>query len=190
MVTTSCLIAPRKRVWEKNVILVALGANLSGPWGGPEAGVKEALQRFASYGIKVDVVSALYRTPAITPYAQPDFINAVAELKTELSPADLLQSLLSIENQLGRVRGGQQWGARRIDLDLLTYEELKLKSKDLELPHPFMHLRAFVLVPLLELEPEFRIPGVGKAQHELELLGRRELESVQMLADETQDSSI
>ena len=134
--------------------------------------------------------SRMYRSRPWGVSNQPDFVNAVAELKTELSPADLLQSLLSIENQLGRVRGGQQWGARRIDLDLLTYEELKLKSKDLELPHPFMHLRAFVLVPLLELEPEFRIPGVGKAQHELELLGRRELESVQLLADEPQESPI
>jgi len=134
--------------------------------------------------------SRMYRSRPWGVSGQADFINAVAELETGLSPADLLQSLLSIENQLGRVRDGQQWGPRCIDLDLLACEELILKSKDLELPHPFMHLRAFVLVPLLELEPEFRIPGVGKAQHELELLGRRELESVQLFADETQESPI
>jgi 2-amino-4-hydroxy-6-hydroxymethyldihydropteridine diphosphokinase len=75
----------------------------------------------------------------------------------------LLHLLLAIERQLGRQRDGARWGPRCVDLDLLTYEGLRLHTSELVLPHPQMQLRAFVLVPLLELEPGFVIPGVGPA---------------------------
>ena len=107
--------------------------------------------------------SRCYRTPPWGMRDQPEFVNAVAELATELPPLSLLDRILGIERRLGRVRKGPRWGPRSIDLDLLTYDEWELQSDELELPHPRMHLRAFVLVPLLEVEPEFVIPGRGAA---------------------------
>ncbi len=112
---------------------------------------------------------------------QADFINAVAELNTSLQPEELLRALQDIENRLGRERSGPRWGPRCIDLDLLTYQDLMMNTGPLALPHPRMHLRAFVLVPILELEPGFLIPGIGEARIELEKLGRQEIESVQPL---------
>jgi 2-amino-4-hydroxy-6-hydroxymethyldihydropteridine diphosphokinase len=102
---------------------------------------------------------------------QDDFVNAVAEIETRLSPPELLGVLLDIETRLGRTRNGERWGPRQIDLDLLDYEGLTLRTPALELPHPLMDQRAFVLVPLLELEPGFSIPGKGKAADFLERLG-------------------
>jgi len=122
--------------------------------------------------------SRIYRSPPWGVTGQPDFVNAVLELGTSLRPDELLEIMLDVEIQLGRDRSGQRWGPRRIDLDLLTYQDLVMNSKQLELPHPRMHLRAFVLVPILELEPGFLIPGIGEARRELEKLGRQEVESV------------
>lgn len=124
----------------------------------------EALGRIAATpGIRVRRCSRCYRSPPWGLTDQPDFVNAVAELETGLEPLFLLRSLLAVESQLGRQRDGIRWGPRCIDLDLLTYEQLRLNSNELVLPHPEMQLRAFVLVPLLELEPGFVIPGVGPA---------------------------
>lgn len=122
-------------------------------------------------GIKVLRCSSSYRTAAWGIENQPDFTNAVAELETSLNPSDLLGALLAVETQLGRHRSDQQWGERTIDLDLLCYEQVITKDANLELPHPRMHLRAFVLIPLTELVPEFVIPGLGSARqwlHNLE----------------------
>jgi 2-amino-4-hydroxy-6-hydroxymethyldihydropteridine diphosphokinase len=132
--------------------------------------------------------SRLYRSSPWGVTSQPDFTNAVVEFETKLGPGALLDFLLHIEKKLGRERNGQRWGPRVIDLDLLTYEDLILKSEVLELPHPRMHLRAFVLVPILELDPDFVIPGVGKAEKCLARLARREVESVVPLADSTQEA--
>jgi len=107
--------------------------------------------------------SSLYRTAAWGIENQPDFTNAVAELETSLVPRDLLAALLAVEKQLGRQRSNRQWGERTIDLDLLCYEQVVMKDADLQLPHPRMHSRAFVLIPLTELEPDFVIPGMGPA---------------------------
>jgi 2-amino-4-hydroxy-6-hydroxymethyldihydropteridine diphosphokinase len=132
--------------------------------------------------ISVLRMSGTYRSPPWGVGGQADFVNAVAELDTSLQAADLLAVLLETENRLGRDRTGPRWGPRCIDLDLLTYQDLMMNSQPLELPHPRMHLRAFVLVPLLELEPGFLIPGIGEASCELEKLGRQEIESVRPLA--------
>lgn len=125
----------------------------------------EALARLSTTP-DVDVLrrSVIYRSPAWGVEDQPDFVNAVAELETTLEPRDLLRLLLAVEAGLGRDRSRElRWGPRCIDLDLLTYGDMRLQSDELELPHPRMHLRAFVLVPLLQLEPGFRIPGRGAA---------------------------
>ena len=151
------------------MILVALGANLPGPWGGPEAGVEEALQRFPSYGIKVDAVSALYRTSAITPYVQPDFINAVAKVECAFSPNAMLSQLHRIEAAFGRVRT-QRWQERTLDLDLLDFDGLiwpETAANQLTLPHPRLSARGFVLVPLAEIAPAWRHPVSGKSAHDL-----------------------
>jgi len=141
----------------------------------------------AGNGVSVSRSSRLYLSPPWGVADQPDFINAVAELDTELEPEGLLGFLLRIEKQLGRERNGQRWGPRCIDLDLLTYEDRILKSELLELPHPRMHKRAFVLVPILELEPDFVIPGLGNARQCLTGLSRREVESVVPLTESTQE---
>jgi len=114
-------------------------------------------------GVVLRRQSRRYRTPPWGLPDQPDFVNAVAEFETSLEPAQLLQLLQETERSLGRERSGPRWGPRCIDLDLLAYDDLRMQSAGLTLPHPRMHLRAFALVPLLELEPDFEIPGVGQA---------------------------
>ena len=131
--------------------------------------------------ISVIRFSGMYRSPPWGFTAQADFVNAVAELNTSLQAEELLTALQDIENRLGRERSGPRWGPRCIDLDLLTYQDLMINKGHLLLPHPRMHLRAFVLVPILELEPGFLIPGIGAARIELDKLDRQEIESVQPL---------
>jgi 2-amino-4-hydroxy-6-hydroxymethyldihydropteridine diphosphokinase len=134
--------------------------------------IRESLERLdAAPGIELRRQSRLYRSPPWGLEDQADFINAVAEFETGLTPFELLEVLLKLEASLGRSREGPRWGPRCIDLDMLTYEKEEMASSRLELPHPRMHLRAFVLVPLLELEPEFRIPGKGTARAALQALG-------------------
>ena len=133
----------------------------------------------ATPGITVLRSSRHYRSPAWGLTEQADFINAVAELATELQPLPLLQQLLTVEGRLGRDRAAVRWGPRCIDLDLLTYDEMRLQSAMLTLPHPHMHLRAFVLVPLLELEPGFEIPGAGPAADYLQDIDPQERAAVQ-----------
>jgi 2-amino-4-hydroxy-6-hydroxymethyldihydropteridine diphosphokinase len=113
--------------------------------------------------------SRSYRTPPWGIADQPDFINAVAELETSLAPRELLDALLAIERAHGRQRGGERWGPRTLDLDLLAYGDLRCEEPGLTLPHPRIGERAFVLAPLAELCAEMRIPGSGTVR---ELLAR------------------
>ena len=130
-----------------------------------------ALTRLAEMPqIRVLRQSRFYRSSPWGIMDQPDFVNAVAELETGLEPPALLRSLQELEHELGRERSATRWGPRCIDLDLLTYERMTLQTDELLLPHPRMHLRAFVLVPLLELEPDFVIPGRGSAANCLQRL--------------------
>jgi 2-amino-4-hydroxy-6-hydroxymethyldihydropteridine diphosphokinase len=103
-------------------------------------------------------VSSVYDTLPVGTIGQPRFLNAVAELSTGLEPLKLLRSLLSIELECGRVRDGT-WGPRTVDLDLLLYDDLVMDTEELTLPHPRARERAFVLVPLAELEPDLVFPG-------------------------------
>ncbi|MEQ9518836.1 MAG: 2-amino-4-hydroxy-6-hydroxymethyldihydropteridine diphosphokinase [Parvibaculum sp.] len=142
------------------LILIALGANLPGPWGGPEDGLKGALAAFAAHGVRVRSVSPFYRTAPVTPYPQPDFINAVAEIETELSPDALLAALHQIEAAFGRVRA-QRWSERTLDLDIIDFDgQIRVSDAEntLELPHPRAHLRGFVLAPLMDVVPDWRHP--------------------------------
>jgi 2-amino-4-hydroxy-6-hydroxymethyldihydropteridine diphosphokinase len=113
-------------------------------------------------------VSSYYASPAWsnedTEEKQPDYVNAVAEIQTDLAPDALLSALHDIENTHQRVRDpARRYGPRTLDLDLLVYGRIRLKTVNLTLPHPRLHERAFVLVPLLEIAPDLDLPGLGKA---------------------------
>jgi len=106
--------------------------------------------------------SGFYRTPAWGRTDQPDFINAVVELRTRTAPRALLELLLEIEQRFGRVRSAaERWGPRALDLDLLLYGDEVLDEPGLAVPHPHLHERAFVLVPLAQIAPSLVIPGRG-----------------------------
>lgn len=145
----------------KNRCFIGLGSNI-----GDGSGIIRQALEVLTQNDAIDVlrVSSLYRTTAWGRTDQADFTNAVAELATTLSAEQLLSQLLQLESELGRRRDTGHWGPRSIDLDLLTFGQEQISSPDLTVPHPHMHERAFVLVPLLELEPDFKIPGLGSAQ--------------------------
>jgi 2-amino-4-hydroxy-6-hydroxymethyldihydropteridine diphosphokinase len=124
--------------------------------------------------------SSFYRTPAWGRTDQPDFINAVAELRTELSAEVLLHSLLQIEKQLGRNREDQErWGPRTIDLDLLMFGDSVIRDKALKVPHPHIAERAFVLLPWAEITPHCVIPEMGVVENLLNKLDISNIETVQ-----------
>ena len=120
--------------------------------------------------IRVLRLSSLYRTAAWGRTDQPDFTNAVVEIETDLEPENLLAICLQTELGLGRARSEIRWSPRAIDIDILCYGNSVLNRPDLQLPHPRLHQRAFVMVPLLELEPELVIPGVGAVRDCLDAL--------------------
>lgn len=151
--------------------MVGLGGNLAGPLGDPDDYIAAAVDRLeASDGVFSLRVSGLYRTAPWGRTDQEEFCNAVAEVICGLPAGQLLDELLDIERRLGR-RRGVRWGPRHVDLDLLTFDCVTKTSERLTLPHPRMHQRAFVLVPLLELDAEFEIPGKGRADACLAALG-------------------
>ena len=136
---------------------VALGANL----GDPTATVLAAFGALANLNeSRVTHTSSLYRTAPIGITEQPEFINAVAQLETTLAPEALLDELLALEQRFGRIRDERN-GPRTLDLDLLLYDNLELELPRLSLPHPRLHLRAFVLLPLAEISPDLRLAGRG-----------------------------
>ena len=137
---------------------VALGSNL---------GDREALIRRAAEEIGAVRLSPLVETEPWGYEDQPRFLNAVAELDTELPPRELLALLLDAERRLGRDRSGPRWGPRTIDLDLLLYGEERLQEPGLEVPHPRLRERLFVLEPLAALAPEAKIPGFGTVSEAL-----------------------
>jgi 2-amino-4-hydroxy-6-hydroxymethyldihydropteridine diphosphokinase len=138
---------------------VALGANLADPVVQIRAAI-QALEKLPES--RLLKASSLYRTAPVGIHGQPDFINAVAALHTRLSPQELLTALFEIEAAFGRRRDFYH-APRTLDLDLLLYDDRQIDSAFLRLPHPRMHLRAFVIAPLLEIAPGCRIPGRGKA---------------------------
>jgi len=137
----------------------------------PVIQIKTALGRLdLTEGVKILKTSAMYQTPPWGDVSQDDFINAVVQIETSLEPMPLLRSLQSIENAMGRQRSEHRWGPRLIDIDLLLYGDVQCHTEHLELPHPRMHERAFVLVPLCELETNLVIPGRGVANKLLQQL--------------------
>jgi 2-amino-4-hydroxy-6-hydroxymethyldihydropteridine diphosphokinase len=123
--------------------------------------------------------SPLYRNPAVGPGEQPDFVNAVAELRTGLAPPALLDALQDLEARQGRVRGPVRWAPRRIDLDLLVYGNMRIADPRLTVPHPRIGERAFVLKPLADLAPALEIPGLGRVRDLLAAVPTGDLEKLE-----------
>jgi 2-amino-4-hydroxy-6-hydroxymethyldihydropteridine diphosphokinase len=136
---------------------VGLGSNLEDP----ERRVRQGCEELGQLpGTRLLATSSLYRTAPVGKPDQPDFINAVVVLETELTPFDLLRHLLALEGRHGRVRTERN-GPRTLDLDLLLLGHQVIHVPGLEVPHPRMHERAFVLLPLSEVSPQAVIPGRG-----------------------------
>lgn len=136
-------------------VLIGLGSNL----GNRQRYLKEALNRLSRLPlIKLKAASGWIETAPMGGPPQGKYLNGVAQMETPLIPLELLHLLQAIEQQMGRPQKRVQWGPRVIDLDLLSYGDLILKGKTLTLPHPRMHQRPFVLIPLSQLSPRWRHP--------------------------------
>jgi 2-amino-4-hydroxy-6-hydroxymethyldihydropteridine diphosphokinase len=144
---------------------VALGSNLDDPL----RQVLRALEALASLpATRLVTRSPLYRSLPMGPVAQPDFINAVAGLLTQLEATPLLSALKQLESELGRAAPVVRWGPRLIDLDLLVHGTTELANEALTVPHPGIAQRAFVLAPLADIAPSLVVPGRGRVSTLLE----------------------
>lgn len=151
---------------------IGLGSNLTDP----HAQVSQAIQELASLPqVRVVRSSSLYRSAPVGYLDQPDFINAVVQLQTILSPRILLDALLALEHRCGRTREFIN-APRTLDLDVLLYGDLQYHEHGLTIPHPQMHRRAFVLQPLLEIAPDCVIPGIGSAVEAARQCGDQQVE--------------
>ena len=161
------------------IAYLGLGANLDDP----RRQLSEALKRLnAADEVEVTRVSTFYRNPPLGPENQPWYVNAAARVRTRLGPEELLRLLQQVEAALGRVRG-EHWGPRRLDLDLLLYNGEVIFAPNLVVPHPEMHRRGFVLVPLAEIAPQAWHPVLGKSAGDLLAeLNPADREAVQPLA--------
>ena len=153
---------------------VGIGSNLERPR-------EQVLQAFEELreipSTRLTRKSSLYRSAPMGHADQPDFVNAVAELDSELSPPELLEQLKKIETRHGRIRSFPN-APRTLDLDFLLHEKGPFQSAELTLPHPRMHERAFVLKPLLEIAPDAVVPGKGPAKSMLEKISSQEAEKI------------
>jgi 2-amino-4-hydroxy-6-hydroxymethyldihydropteridine diphosphokinase len=142
-------------------VYLSLGGNL----GDPARAMGAALRILDEDPLsKVVRVSSLYRTPPWGKTDQPDFLNAAAEIETGLEPRELLDLCLEAERRLKRVRQ-ERWGPRLVDIDILVFGDRRVHEAGLDIPHPRMLERAFVLVPLTEIAPDYRMGGVSLAEH-------------------------
>jgi len=147
------------------MILIALGANLPSKAGAPDDTLRAALATLGARGITVEKASGFYRSPAWPNPSDPPFVNAVARVCTALSPGELLATLHAVEDAFGRERGEKN-APRTLDLDLLDYDS-RVEQGTLELPHPRMNSRPFVLIPLRDVAPDWRHPVSGQTVSEL-----------------------
>lgn len=145
-----------------NQAFILLGTNL----GDKRANLQQAILSISANLISIVSNSDIYETAAWGNTNQDNFYNQVIEVKTELSANDLLQKLLQIETQMGRVRN-QKWEARIMDLDILYFNHEIIDTENLKVPHPYLHVRRFTLAPLVQIAPEFLHPVFNKSNTEL-----------------------
>jgi 2-amino-4-hydroxy-6-hydroxymethyldihydropteridine diphosphokinase len=178
--------------------LIALGGNMPSALGGPEVTLRAALARLPETGLTLEAVSRFFQTPCFPVGAGPDYVNAAARLSSDKSPAEVLQILHQIEAEFGRERI-QRWGMRSLDLDILAAGQTVLPDQqthdhwqtlgaeaqrttaptELILPHPRLSERAFVLVPLADIAPDWAHPVLRRTVREmLAALPAKEKDSV------------
>ena len=153
---------------------IALGSNLENPISQIQQAFDELKQLPGTHLISH---SSLYKSAPVGRLDQPDFVNAVALIETHLAPHELLNALLAIELQHGRVRESLN-APRTLDLDILLYDNLECRDEALTLPHPRMSQRAFVLRPLMEIAPDCHIPGHGLIAPLLAACNEQKLEQI------------
>ncbi len=144
-------------------IFISLGSNT----GARELMLQEALREIALLPVKILSLSGIYETASWGIPDQPPYLNQVIMVSTNQEPSALMQNLLRIEQKLGRIRSGERWHSRTIDLDILFIGNLILQTPALQIPHPRLRERRFVLVPLGEIRPLFRDPVTKKSIQEL-----------------------
>ena len=147
------------------MILIALGANLPSHAGQPGQTQQRALARLAALGVEIVAVSSFYETPAWPHIADPPFVNAVAAVNTRLQPVELLALLHGVETEFGRMRSAPN-APRTLDIDLIDFDG-RVMDGPLVLPHPRAAARAFVLVPLAQVAPDWRHPVTGQGVADL-----------------------
>jgi 2-amino-4-hydroxy-6-hydroxymethyldihydropteridine diphosphokinase len=146
---------------------IGMGANLAGWAGAPQTTLAAAVSRLESFG-SVVARSSLYSTEPVGIAEQPRFVNAVVALETDLEPWQLLSELLAIELEYGRDRAAEiANGPRTLDLDILLFGDARINEPGLEIPHPRLSQRAFVLIPLCEIAPQATDPRTGKTVTQL-----------------------
>ena len=143
-------------------VFLAVGANL----GDPAAQLVEAADRLATEVLTVVGRSRLYRSAPIGPPGQPEYFNAALEVRTRLSPADLLKHTQGVESAMGRIKT-ERWGPRLVDVDIALYGAQQVSTRELVIPHAELANRRFVLAPLADLAPEFVVPGFDRTIAEL-----------------------
>ncbi len=140
---------------------IGIGSNLDAPVNQ----VRQAIREIESLeNCRLTLQSSLYRSAPLGPADQPDYVNAVVAVMTTLDARAVLERLQSIERDHGRDRGGERWGPRTLDLDLLVFGSAEIDEPGLKVPHPGIALRNFVLLPLLEIAPHLPIPGLGSIE--------------------------
>jgi 2-amino-4-hydroxy-6-hydroxymethyldihydropteridine diphosphokinase len=150
---------------------LGLGSNV----GDRESHLRGAIDDLGAHGVSVEAVSSLYETEPVGEILdQPDFLNGAVRIRTSLEPDQLLDVCKAIEAEHGRAFAGPRHGPRPIDIDVLLLGEIELSTDRLTLPHPQVTSRRFVLVPLLELDPELQLPDGTRLSGALEALGERE----------------
>lgn len=150
---------------------LGLGSNVGDRW----AQLRAAIAALRDSGVAVEAISCAYETePVGEVLDQPDFLNAAVRIRTVLEPEPLLDLCKRVEAEAGRVAGGRRHGPRPLDIDLLLLGDIALRTDRLELPHPEASSRRFVLVPLLELDPDLTLPDGTALADSLAALGDRE----------------
>lgn len=146
-----------------NTVYISAGGNIGDRMAYLKAAIQELKQLPKS---QVIATSSIYETPAWGKTDQQNFLNLVCKLKTEFSAPDFLLACQAIEKKLGRIRK-EKWGERTLDLDIIFWNDECIQTDTLTVPHPYAHERAFVLVPLAELEADFLHPTLGKSISQL-----------------------